>query len=62
MILNLYSYYLIGNKKSFGFILGLVACVIGIILFYEMASMVIMYISFAILNLKGYLKWKTNKI
>lgn len=60
MILNLYSYYLIGNKKSFGFILGIIGCIIGIILFYEMKSMIIMYSLFAILNFKGYLQWRNK--
>lgn len=41
MILNLYSYYLIGNKKSIGFILGLIACILGIMLFYNMISMIV---------------------
>lgn len=58
MILNLYSYYLIGNKKSIGFILGLIACILGIMLFYNMISMIIMYILFGLLNIKGFYQWK----
>ena len=33
MILNLYSYYLIGCKKRIGFLLGIIGSVIGLILF-----------------------------
>lgn len=58
MILNLYSYYLIGNRKSIGFILGLIACIFGIILFYNMISMIVMYIFFGLLNIKGFYQWK----
>lgn len=58
MILNLYSYYLIGNRKSIGFILGLIACILGIILFYNMISMIVMYIFFGFLNIKGFYQWK----
>lgn len=61
MILNLYSYYLIGNRKSIGFILGLISCILGVILFYNMMSMIIMYICFGILNVKGFYQWKLSK-
>lgn len=58
MALNLYSYYLIGNRKSIGFILGLISCILGIVLFYNMTSMIIMYICFGLLNIKGFYQWK----
>lgn len=61
MILNLYSYFLIGNRKSIGFILGLISCILGVILFYNMMSMIIMYICFGILNVKGFYQWKLSK-
>jgi hypothetical protein len=61
MLLNLYSYYLIGNKKQIGFILGLIGCIVSIFLFsYFIISipMLIMYICFGILNYINYKKWK----
>lgn len=59
-ILNLYSYYLIGNHKKIGFILGFIGCIAGIILFaFKVFSLplFIMYICFSILNLLNYYKW-----
>lgn len=64
MLLNLYSYYLIGNKKKFGFILGIVGCIAGLLMFTLITSsipMILMYICFGILNVINYLKWKQNK-
>ena len=58
MILNLYAYFLISNKKRIGFILGTIGSLLGIILFYKMYSLVIMYAVFSVLNIRGYLKWK----
>ena len=61
MILNLYSYYLIGNKNKFGFILGFIGCIIGILLFSILSfsvPMIIMYLCFGYLNIKNYIKWK----
>ena len=60
MILNLYAYYLISNKRVIGFILGAIGSILGIILFWNMISIVIMYVVFTILNIRGFLKW--NKI
>ena len=58
MGLNLYSYYLISNKKSIGFIVGLIGCIVGIIFFrITSVSMIIMYITFGILNIRGYILW-----
>ena len=64
MILNLYSYYLIGNRNKFGFILGLLGCLIGIVLFTFFSfsiPMIIMYVCFGVLNIKNYKKWKIIK-
>ena len=61
LILNLISFYLIGSKNRFGFVLGIVGCIIGIIAFSTMffsAPLIIMYVSFGILNTRGYIKWK----
>ncbi len=61
MLLNLYSYYLIGNKNKFGFILGVVGCILGLVMFTLISfslPMTIMYVCFAILNLINYIKWK----
>ena len=58
--LNLYSYYLIGNKRIIGFILGTLACILGTILFSMLTfniPMLIMYIIFGILNIINYFKW-----
>jgi len=63
MLLNLYSYYLIGCKKKFGFILGIIGCIAGLLMFSLLTfsfPMLIMYISFSILNIINYLKWKKN--
>lgn len=58
MIFSLYSYYLIGNKNKYGFIVGLVGCLIGIVFFFTTSmSMTIMYVAFSILNILGYIKW-----
>ena len=57
MILNLYAYYLISNKRIIGFILGAVGSILGIILFWNMISIVIMYLVFTVLNIRGFLKW-----
>ena len=61
MLLNLYSYYLIGNKNKVGFILGLIGCVLGVGLFTIFVfslPMLIMYSVFGILNVTNYLKWQ----
>lgn len=60
MILNLYAYYLIGNKNKNGFIIGLIGCILGFIVFMYSFNlpMIIMYVMFGILNLKSYIKWK----
>ena len=63
LVMNLYSYYLIGCKKNIGFLLGIVGSVIGLILFsfvIKSIPMIIMYLSFAILNYTNYTKWKTK--
>lgn len=60
MILNLYSYLLIGNKKRIGFLLGGIGCLIGLILFSTLVynlPLLIMYISFGVLNILNYIKW-----
>ena len=54
MILNLYAYYLISNKRIIGFILGAIGSILGIILFWNMISIVIMYLAFTILNIRGF--------
>ena len=61
LVMNLYSYYLIGCKKNIGFLLGIIGSVIGLILFsfvIKSIPMIIMYLSFAILNYANYTKWK----
>lgn len=58
MLLNLYSYYLLSNKNKLGFLLGSVGCIAGIILFISNIPLIIMYICFLILNIKGYIQWK----
>ena len=61
MLLNLYSYYLIGNKKKFGFMLGIIGCVVGLLMFTLITfsiPMILMYICFGILNYINYRKWK----
>ena len=61
LVMNLYSYYLIGCKKNLGFLLGIIGSVIGLILFsfvIKSIPMIIMYLSFAILNYANYTKWK----
>jgi len=61
MFLSLYSYYLIGNKQKFGFVIGLIGSIIGVVFFLNTSiSLLIMYISFGILNIRGYFKWKQN--
>jgi len=63
MILSLSSYYLICVKKKIGFIVGLIGSIIGIIYFLNSSvSLVIMYFSFAVLNIIGHLKWNKSKI
>lgn len=60
MILNLYSYYLIGNKCKIGFVLGLLGCLIGVLVFslYTFSiPMIIMYVTFGILNITNFIKW-----
>ena len=60
MLLNLYSYYIIGLKKKLGFILGFIGCILGIILFTFLQfsfPMIIMYIFFGYLNINNYIKW-----
>ena len=61
LVMNLYSYYLIGCKKNIGFLLGIIGSLIGLILFsfvIKSIPMIIMYLSFAILNYANYTKWK----
>ena len=58
MILNLYSYYLIGNKKKSGFLLGGIGCILGVVLFINSSAMIIMYSCFGVLNVNNYRKWK----
>lgn len=61
MILNLYSYYLIGCKKKIGFLLGIIGSIIGLLLFslaIFSIPMIIMYLSFAVLNYINYKKWQ----
>ncbi len=61
MILNLYSYYLIGCKKKIGFLLGIIGSIIGLLLFSLVIfsiPMIIMYLSFAALNYINYKKWQ----
>ena len=61
LILNIYSYYLIGDRKKIGFILGLIGCVLGIFMFSYMQfswAMIIMYLCFGFLNIKNYIKWQ----
>jgi hypothetical protein len=58
MILNLVSYYLIGLKKRYAFILGLVGCVAAIVVFYNNLPLLLMYICFGILNIKNFIQWK----
>ena len=61
LVMNLYSYYLIGCKKKLGFLLGVIGSIIGLILFsfiIKSIPMIIMYLSFAILNFVNYIKWK----
>lgn len=63
MILNLYSYYLVGCKNNFGFILAFIGAVSGAILFSTLVfsiPMIIMYLSFATLNIINYIKWKKS--
>ena len=57
MILNLYAYYLISNKRIIGFILGVIGSILGIILFWNMISIVIIYLAFTVLNMRGCLRW-----
>lgn len=60
LILNIYSYYLIGNRNKHGFALGLVGCVLSIILFSTImwsVPLIVMNICFGILNTRNYLKW-----
>ena len=61
MILNLYSYYLIGCKKRIGFLLGIIGSIIGLILFSIVIMsipMLRMYLSYSILN---YINYKEGK-
>lgn len=61
MIINLYAYYLVGCKKEFGFILAFIGALAGIIMFSTLVfsiPMIIMYLSFATLNIINYIKWK----
>lgn len=61
LVINIVSYYLIGNKNKFGFALGVVGCVISIIIFstiFFSYPLVIMNVSFGVLNIRGYIKWK----
>lgn len=63
MILNLYSYFLIGNKNKLGFLLGIFGCFIGLILFTILIfnfPMLIMYCAFGTLNAINYIKWNTK--
>lgn len=60
-VMNLYSYYLIGDKRKVGFVLGSIACVFAIIVFSLLAfniPMLIMYLVFGILNIINFIKWK----
>jgi len=62
--LNIYSYYLIGNQNKIGFILGIIGCILGIVLFSTIlfsAPMIIMNGLFGVLNLINYVKW-ANKL
>ena len=61
MALNLYSYYLIGCKKEFGFILAFIGALSGVLMFSVLVfsiPMIFMYSSFATLNIINYVKWK----
>lgn len=65
MFLNLYSYYLVGNKNKLGFIIGGIGSVLGIIMFSALMlsiSMIVMYLSFSILNTLNYFKWQALKL
>lgn len=57
-ISSLLSYYLISEQKKIGFIVGGISCIIGILYFYDTISLLIMYLCFGVLNIKGYIKWK----
>jgi len=61
MIMNLYSYYLIGIKNRYGFIIGGLGCLIGVIMFGFLSPnypMLLMNSSFGYLNIINYRKWK----
>jgi hypothetical protein len=62
--LNLYSYFLVGNQNKIGFIVGGIGCILGIIMFSIIVlsiPMIVMYISFGILNTLNYFKWQVLK-
>lgn len=59
--LNIYAYYLIGNQKKLGFIIGAVGSILGVIFFSTILlsiPMIIMNLLFGILNIRNYLKWE----
>ena len=65
LIMNLYSYYLIGCKKNIGFMIGFIGSLVGLIIFIFVIlnpPMIIMYIAFAILNCINFIKWKKYEV
>lgn len=59
---NICAYYLLGKKKSIGFIIGFLGSALGILLFLNNIPMIIMYTTFGVLNIKNYLEWKEIRV
>lgn len=60
-ILNIYAYYLIGNKNKYGFILGLVGSIFSCVIFgfiFKSTPLLLMNLTFGCLNIINYIKWQ----
>lgn len=64
LILSVINLWLLGNGKKFGFIIGVVSNIFGIIfgIMIESYASPAMNIMFMIMNIRGYLKWRANEI
>lgn len=64
MLMSLLFLYYIGSKKRYAFILGIIGNVVWIFINFlaQIWPGVILNIILIFLNVRGYIKWKTNKL
>ena len=63
MIMSLLSIYYIGNKKRYGFIFGMIAGVVWIMVNYliDLVPGILLNIILIVLNVRAYVKWGRDK-